>query len=295
LVVADDFLATMAAGSRRRVDAAKAQVAETELLASLADLPPPPALQLSERGFDVIAEMKLRSPALGQLRSAMDDSADARIRAYVQGGAAAISVLTEPDRFDGSLDHLRAASALRVVQQSEDGRRRRIPTMRKDFLVDPYQVLEARAAGAGGVLLIVRMLDDQTLRRLCETALEQRLFVLIETFDLADIERADRLIEQLRSTDTGLLIGVNSRDLVSLQVVPDRLEQLVSQLPNTVPRVAESGVLTTADAARMATAGYDLALIGGALMQAADPEAHLAAMLQSARDAAQRRRVSLRA
>jgi indole-3-glycerol phosphate synthase len=293
--VADDFLATMAAGSRRRVDAAKAQVAETELLASLADLPPPPALQLSERGFDVIAEMKLRSPALGQLRSAMDDSADARIRAYVQGGAAAISVLTEPDRFDGSLDHLRAASALRVVQQSEDGRRRRIPTMRKDFLVDPYQVLEARAAGAGGVLLIVRMLDDQTLRRLCETALEQRLFVLIETFDLADIERADRLIEQLRSTDTGWLIGVTSRDLVSLQVVPDRLEQLVSQLPNTVPRVAESGVLTTADAARMATAGYDLALIGGALMQAADPEAHLAAMLQSARDAAQRRRVSLRA
>jgi indole-3-glycerol phosphate synthase len=285
----------MAAGSRRRVEAAKAQVAETELLASLADLPPPPALQLSERGFDVIAEMKLRSPALGQLRSAMDDSADARIRAYVQGGAAAISVLTEPDRFDGSLDHLRAASALRVVQQSEDGRRRRIPTMRKDFLIDPYQVLEARAAGAGGVLLIVRMLDDQTLRRLCETALEQRLFVLIETFDLADIERADRLIEQLRSTDTGLLIGVNSRDLVSLQVVPDRLEQLVSQLPNTVPRVAESGVLTTADAARMATAGYDLALIGGALMQAADPEAHLAAMLQSARDAAQRRRVSLRA
>ncbi len=293
--MADDFLATMAAGSRRRVEAAKAQVAETELLASLADLPPPPALQLSERGFDVIAEMKLRSPALGQLRSAMDDSADARIRAYVQGGAAAISVLTEPDRFDGSLDHLRAASALRVVQQSEDGRRRRVPTMRKDFLVDPYQVLEARAAGAGGVLLIVRMLDDQTLRRLCETALEQRLFVLIETFDLADIERADRLIEQLRSTDTGLLIGVNSRDLVSLQVVPDRLEQLVSQLPNTVPRVAESGVLTTADAARMATAGYDLALIGGALMQAADPEAHLAAMLQSARDAAQRRRVSLRA
>ncbi len=293
--MADDFLATMAAGSRRRVEAAKAQVAETELLASLADLPPPPALQLSERGFDVIAEMKLRSPALGQLRSAMDDSADARIRAYVQGGAAAISVLTEPDRFDGSLDHLRAASALRVVQQSEDGRRRRIPTMRKDFLVDPYQVLEARAAGAGGVLLIVRMLDDQTLRRLCETALEQRLFVLIETFDLADIERADRLIEQLRSTDTGLLIGVNSRDLVSLQVVPDRLEQLVSQLPKTVPRVAESGVLTTADAARMATAGYDLALIGGALMQAADPEAHLAAMLQSARDAAQRRRVSLRA
>jgi indole-3-glycerol phosphate synthase len=293
--VADDFLATMAAGSRRRVEAAKVDLAESELAASLVDLPPPPALQLSDQGFDVIAEMKLRSPALGLLRSAMDESADTRIRAYVQGGAAAISVLTEPDRFDGSLEHLRAASALRVVQQSDDGRGRRVPTMRKDFLVDPYQVLEARAAGAGGVLLIVRMLDDQTLRRLCETALKQRLFVLIETFDLADIERADRLIDQLRSADTVLLIGVNSRDLVSLQVVPDRLEQLVSQLPNTVPRVAESGVVTTADAARMATAGYDLALIGGALMQATDPEAHLAAMLHSARDAALRRRAALRA
>lgn len=293
--MADDFLATMAAGSRRRVEAAKVDLAESELAASLVDLPPPPALQLSDQGFDVIAEMKLRSPALGLLRSAMDESADTRIRAYVQGGAAAISVLTEPDRFDGSLEHLRAASALRVVQQSDDGRGRRVPTMRKDFLVDPYQVLEARAAGAGGVLLIVRMLDDQTLRRLCETALKQRLFVLIETFDLADIERADRLIDQLRSADTVLLIGVNSRDLVSLQVVPDRLEQLVSQLPNTVPRVAESGVMTTADAARMATAGYDLALIGGALMQATDPEAHLAAMLHSARDAALRRRAALRA
>lgn len=293
--MADDFLATMAAGSRRRVEAAKVDLAESELAASLVDLPPPPALQLSDQGFDVIAEMKLRSPALGLLRSAMDESADTRIRAYVQGGAAAISVLTEPDRFDGSLEHLRAASALRVVQQSDDGRGRRVPTMRKDFLVDPYQVLEARAAGAGGVLLIVRMLDDQTLRRLCETALKQRLFVLIETFDLADIERADRLIDQLRSADTVLLIGVNSRDLVSLQVVPDRLEQLVSQLPNTVPRVAESGVVTTADAARMATAGYDLALIGGALMQATDPEAHLAAMLHSARDAALRRRAALRA
>jgi indole-3-glycerol phosphate synthase len=294
LGVVEDFLAAMAASSRRRAEAAKAQLAETELVASLIDLAPPPALQLSSQGFDVIAEMKLRSPALGQLRSKMDDSADQRIRAYVQGGAAAISVLTEPDRFDGSLDHLRAASALRVVQQSADGRARRIPTMRKDFLVDPYQVLEARAAGAGGVLLIVRMLDDPTLQRLCETALKQRLFVLIETFDFADIERANRLIEQLRSNDTALLIGVNSRDLVSLQVVPDRLEKLVSQLPDSVPRVAESGVITPSDAARMASAGYDLALIGGALMQATDPEAQLAAMLRAARDAAVQQRASLR-
>jgi indole-3-glycerol phosphate synthase len=294
LDVAEDFLATMAASSRRRVEAAKVQLPQSELAASLVDLPPPPALSLSERGFDVIAEMKLRSPALGQLGNATDESADARIRSYVQGGAAAISVLTEPDRFDGSLDHLRAASALRVVRQSADGRTRRIPTMRKDFLVDPYQIMEARAAGAGGVLVIVRMLDDHVLSLLCETALAQGLFVLIETFDRADIERAERLIERFRSASVSLLIGINSRDLVSLQVVPDRLESLVSDLPTSVLRVAESGVVTTADAARMASAGYDLALVGGALMQAADPEAHLAAMLESARSAVAQRRPSSR-
>jgi indole-3-glycerol phosphate synthase len=166
--------------------------------------------------------------------------------------------------------------------------------MRKDFLVDPYQVMEARAAGAGGVLLIVRMLDDHVLSLLCETALAQRLFVLIETFDRADIDRAERLIERFRSASASLLIGINSRDLVSLQVVPDRLESLVSDLPTSVLRVAESGVVTTADAARMASAGYDLALVGGALMQAADPEAHLAAMLESARSAVAQRRPSSR-
>ncbi len=293
--MAEDFLATMAASSRRRVEAAKAQLSQSELAASLVDLPTPPALQLSTQGFDVIAEMKLRSPALGQLGHATGDSADARIRSYVQGGAAAISVLTEPERFDGSLDHLRAASALRVVRHSADGRVSRIPTMRKDFLVDPYQILEARAAGAGGVLLIVRMLDEQSLGLLCETALAQQLFVLIETFDRVDIERAARLIERCRSASTSLLIGINSRDLVSLQVVPDRLESLVSELPTSVPRVAESGVITTADAARMASVGYDLALIGGALMQASDPAAHLAAMLESARSAVEQRRSSTHA
>lgn len=293
--MAEDFLATMAASSRRRVEAAQFQLPQSELAASLQDLPAPPALQLSERGFDVIAEMKLRSPALGQLGNAAENSADDRIRAYVKGGAAAISVLTEPDRFDGSLDHLRAASALRVVRQSADGRGSRIPTMRKDFLVDPYQVLEARAAGAGGVLLIVRMLDDHSLSLLCETALAQQLFVLIETFDRADIARAERLIDRFRSASTSLLLGINSRDLVTLQVVPDRLETLVSELPTSVPRVAESGVMTTADAARMASVGYDLALIGGALMQAADPAAHLAAMLEAARSAAEQRRSSSRA
>ncbi|MBU6212082.1 MAG: indole-3-glycerol-phosphate synthase [Gammaproteobacteria bacterium] len=292
--MAEDFLAAMAASSRLRVEAAKLLLPQSELAASLEDLPAPPALSLSERGFDVIAEMKLRSPALGQLGNATGDSADARIRSYVQGGAAAISVLTEPDRFDGSLDHLRAASALRVVRHSADGRGARVPTMRKDFLVDPYQILEARAAGAGGVLLIVRMLDEHSLSLLCETALAQQLFVLIETFDRVEIERAARLIERYRSASTSLLIGINSRDLASLQVVPDRLENLVSELPTSVPRVAESGVVTTADAARMASVGYDLALIGGALMQAPDPATHLAAMLESARSAVEQRRSSSR-
>lgn len=285
----EDFLATMAMSSRRRVDAAKSVLTESTLVSSLRGLPPPPVFRRSMLGFDIIAEMKLRSPALGKLRSATDESLETRIRAYVEGGAAAISILTEPDRFDGSLDHLREASALRIVAHTEDGQARRVPTMRKDFLVDPYQILEARAAGAGGVLLIVRMLDDDMLRILCETALEYDLFVLIETFDLLDIERATHLIERFPSSAPSLLVGVNSRDLVTLQVVPDRLETLVSQLPRSIARVAESGVLTPDDAARMASVGYDVALIGGALMQAVDPRAHLAAMLESARSAARGR------
>ena len=141
-------------------------------------------LRLSASGFDVIAELKLRSPAAGVLG---DESQDwlGRVAAYARGGAAAVSVLTEPSRFDGSLEHLRRAAQVLAPLG--------VPAMRKDFLVDPYQVLEARAAGAGGVLVILRMLPRPRIAELLDVAADHGLFVLLEAFDEADLELAREL------------------------------------------------------------------------------------------------------
>jgi len=269
-----DFLAQMAAGSRERVRAARAACPQAELLARAMDTPVPPGLRLQPGGFDLIAELKLRSPAAGQLKGPGEDVA-ARVTAYARAGAAAVSVLTEPTRFDGSLDHLRAATrALAPLH---------VPAMRKDFLVDAYQVIEARLAGAGGVLAILRMLSEPELEALVQQARALELFVLLEAFDERDLERLRQVLARLGGA--GLLAGVNARDLVTLQVVPARLEQLARHLPAGIPRVAESGVVTAADARRMAEAGYDLALVGSALMSGDDPAALASAMLSAARAA----------
>jgi indole-3-glycerol phosphate synthase len=267
-----DFLATMAASSRARVAAARQACSEAELLRWAMATPPPPQLLLSPQGFDVIAEVKLRSPAVGVLKGAGEDIS-ARVTLYADAGAAAVSVLTEPDRFEGSLDHLeQAARALAGAGK--------VPAMRKDFLVDPYQVIEARLAGAGGILVIVRMLTRAELDALVATALQLRLFVLVEAFDTRDIDAAAHLLQQPQ-----VLIGVNSRDLVTLKVVPGRLEELAKQLPAGVPRVAESGVGSAEDAARLAACGYDMALIGSALMTSDDPGRLLASMISAGRGA----------
>jgi indole-3-glycerol phosphate synthase len=157
--------------------------------------------------------------------------------------------------------------------------------MRKDFLVDPYQVAEARLAGAGGILIIVRMLTRPELDTLIRAAEALGLFVLIETFDEADVAIAKDLIATHGGGRSKLLIGVNSRDLVKLTVIPGRLEQLVDLLPVGVPRVAESGVATAEDAARLSRAGYDMALIGSALMTAPDAGALLSSMITAGRAA----------
>jgi indole-3-glycerol phosphate synthase len=278
--MSEDFLAAMAASSRTRCERARQLRPEPALRGFIARLPPAPRLRLSARRFDLIAELKLRSPATGTLASAASEDIAGRVLGYSRAGAAAVSVLTEPSRFDGSMLHLeKAARALAFAG---------CPAMRKDFLVDPYQVLEARAAGAGGVLVILRMLPPAGVRLLAETALEQGLFVLLEAFDERDIDHAQVLKQQLAGVadlSCSLLIGVNCRDLVSLQVVPQRLEALVDRLPTDVPRVAESGLVTPDDAARLAAAGYDLALVGGALMSGADPEALTAAMIVAGRGA----------
>jgi len=274
-----DFLAGMAAASRARVLAAQAQVTDAEMRARAIDTALPPRLQLSARRFDLIAEVKFRSPAAGALRDGGEDSVRARVAGYAEAGATAVSVLTEPTRFDGSLQHLE--SAVRALAG-------RIPAMRKDFLVDPYQVYEARLAGAGGVLVIVRMLSDAEVAALVECAAELRMFVLLETFDEADITRAASVVSQY-ARNTQLLVGLNARDLVTLQVVPGRLEQLARLLPDDVPRVAESGVATAADAGRVAVAGYDVALVGTALMSALEPLQLVRAMISSGRTERARR------
>ena len=283
---AGDFLADMATSSRDRTEVARARVPASELRARLRDLPPAPRLRLSPQGFDLIAEMKLRSPAVGALRDARHEDVTQRVLAYADAGAAAVSVLTEPSRFDGDLVHLAQAAAALAPHG--------IPAMRKDFLVDPYQVLEARAAGAGGVLLILRMLPRAALEALMDAALEHGLFVLLEAFDAEDIGLAAQLLGPRRPTVGGsvgesLLLGINCRDLVTLQVVPGRLEEMVGQLPSWVARVAESGVATPADAARLATCGYDLALVGSALMTGGAPRELAGAMLDAARVALQHR------
>ncbi|HEX9472863.1 MAG TPA: indole-3-glycerol-phosphate synthase [Steroidobacteraceae bacterium] len=274
-----DFLPAMAAASRARVEAARATLDETELRARALDSAVPPALQLSSRRFDLIAEVKFRSPTSGQLREGSESSVLARVAGYAEAGAAAVSVLTEPSRFDGSMRHLELA--VRALAG-------RIPAMRKDFLVDPYQILETRLAGAGGVLLILRMLEEAQIAALLECALELKQFVLLEAFDEADIERAALFVNQYRTAGQ-LLVGLNCRDLHTLKVVPGRLEQLVRTLPDSVPRVAESGVATAADAGRIAVAGYELVLVGTALMEALEPLQLVRAMLSAGRNERARR------
>ncbi len=274
------FLDEMAASSALRVT----EALKTESLAALerraAAIKPSPRLRLSAAGFDVIAEMKLRSPAAGVLG---DSHADwlGRISAYARGGAAAVSVLTEPSRFDGSLEHLRqAAQALAPFG---------IPVMRKDFIVDPYQVLEARVAGAGGVLLILRMLSRASLCELLEVAAAHGLFVLLEAFDAQDLDLADDILAARQASDAGeasdanVLVGINCRDLQTLKVVPQRFAELAKYLPDSLPAVAESGVATPTEALAMKRLGFHLALIGTALMASSDPANLVTEILRSAR------------
>jgi indole-3-glycerol phosphate synthase len=178
-----------------------------------------------------------------------------------------VSVLTEPSRFDGSLEQLRqAAAALAPLG---------VPAMRKDFLVDPYQVLEARAAGAGGVLVILRMLTRPRIEGLLDVAAEHGMFVLLEAFDDVDLGMARELMTARAARRAGgeelILMGINCRDLQTLQVVQERFAALAPRLPVGWPAVAESGVASGLDARRMQQLGYRLALIGTALMTREDP------------------------
>jgi indole-3-glycerol phosphate synthase len=195
----------------------------------------------------LIAEIKRRSPSKGEIAPDLD--AVRQARAYEQAGADAISVLTEPSRFGGSLEDLRAVAA--AVD---------LPVLRKDFLVDPCQIWEAAEAGAAAVLLIVAALSDATLADLLEECRLCGLDALIEVHDEAEMERA------LATGAT--LIGVNNRDLRTLSVDLAVTELLARQAPPRVVLVSESGITDAADARRMALAGVRALLVGETLVRA---------------------------
>jgi len=264
-----DFLDQMVASGRRRADQLTAD--RLENLAEIAHRAPGPiGIKASSHRFDVIAEAKLRSPASGRLTPAGDDiqTVVSLARAYEAGGAAAISVLTEPSRFDGDLSHLSAvADAVSV------------PVMRKDFLVDPAQLVESRAHGAAGVLLIARILGPRLITRMIEQAREMGMFALIELFGPEDLE----IVNSARGSVE--LLGVNARDLSDLSVRYDRLESMARVLPADVPWVAESGLTTPEDAADVAHLGYGYALVGTGLASSADPTSLLRDMIAAGRAA----------
>jgi len=246
------------------VAATRADLAERRVCASLEELRAQATLASAPRPFAaalrplqggparLIAEIKRASPSKGVIVEAFDPVAQAR--AYERGSAAAISVLTEPHYFQGSLEHLKAVRAAVTL-----------PILRKDFIFDAYQVYEARAAGADAHLLIVALLDDHTLRELLALTRALGMEALVEAHDAHEIRRA--------VAAGATVIGVNTRDLRTFAVNPDLVWQLRPLIPAYCVGVAESGIANAAEAARARAWGADAILVGETLMRANDPAA----------------------
>jgi indole-3-glycerol phosphate synthase len=258
--VLDDIIVGVRADLAHR----RAAVPEADLRAALSDVPPPrdPMPSFRAPGVSVIAEVKRRSPSKGELADIPDPAALAK--AYADGGAAAISVLTEERRFGGSLDDLRAVRA--AVET---------PVLRKDFVVESYQLLEARVAGADLALLIVAALGDDEVRRLHDHARELGLTVLVEVHDELETERAVGLGAEL--------IGVNARNLKTLGVDDATFAKLAPLVPADRVLVAESGISGPADVTRYAAEGARVVLVGEALVKDGDPACAVRAMRQAGR------------
>ena len=246
------FLDTMADRSRNRAKEAAHRRPLAALRQSVLAGPAPRPLGGFGQTFDLIAEIKPRSPSEG---SFPERAPEAAARGYERGGAGMISVLTEPSEFGGSLAVLRAVSA--AVE---------IPVLAKDFLVDRYQVYEAREAGGDGVLVIVRILDDDTITEVLDAATEVGMFALLEAFDRDDLSR----IAASAPAWDHCLVGVNCRDLDTLEVDADRHGQLADLLPVGPVAVAESAMIRPADVERIAAFGYRAALVGSSLMRSDD-------------------------
>jgi indole-3-glycerol phosphate synthase len=248
MTVLDDILV----GVRADLADRELQVPLGALQEQVASAPPArdPMPAFRAEGVAVIAEVKRSSPSRGSL-APIDDPA-ALARQYADGGAAAISVLTEQRRFGGSLDDLR------TVRAAVD-----VPLLRKDFIVTPYQLWEARAAGADLALLIVAALTQPELYALLEVTAEAGLTALVEVHDEGEVARA--------VAAGATLVGVNARNLKTLDVDPDTFARLAPAIPDDVVTVAESGVRGPDDVSRYATAGADVVLVGEALVTGADP------------------------
>ncbi len=242
------------AGAREGVEARRREVSQADLESRLSgrgeDRPFNEALV--RPGLSLIAEFKRRSPSAGEL-SASANVAE-QVGAYERGGAAALSVLTDEPHFGGSLEDLRAARAACGL-----------PIIRKDFIVDPYQLYEAAVNGADAVLLIVRALDDDDLRSLYEEACSLDLDCLVEVHDAEELERA-------LEADAAV-IGINNRDLDEGTVDLARTFELMPDVPAGRTVVAESGISGRAELAELERVGVDAVLIGSALMASGDPEA----------------------
>jgi len=261
----DTFLATILAKTRATVAASKIRVPLAELERRITHRPRGWAAALRRRaavGAAVIAEIKKASPSKGLIRADFDPAwLAARYRA---GGAAALSVLTDEPYFQGSLRNLELASAAAPL-----------PCLRKDFMIDEYQIVEARAHRADAVLLIAAALTNAGLKHLAEVAAGFSLDVLVEVHTADELSR---VLDVLGETGASA-IGVNNRDLRSFEVSLDASLALVERIPSSVVRVTESGISTPADIARLRTAGFDAFLIGESLMRQPDPGAALAELL----------------
>ncbi|HET7482464.1 MAG TPA: indole-3-glycerol phosphate synthase TrpC [Actinomycetota bacterium] len=245
------FLDDLLSSTRLRIDAAKQKVTEEALEQRIASQDAPRGFAAALRGTEdvaIIAEIKRATPSKGALD--LDLDAGAAAAAYADGGAAAISVLTEPEFFKGSLEDL------------DHARGTGLPVLQKDFVLDPFQVLEARAAGADAVLLIVRTVGDDL----------GRLRALVEALSmdaLVEIHHDDELDVAL---DAGArLIGINHRDLSSFEVDPERTAKVAARVPDDVTLVALSGISTRAQVEALRDAGAHAVLVGEALVRSDDP------------------------
>jgi indole-3-glycerol phosphate synthase len=258
----DGTLGQLTRDAQQRAEAVASTLPELRAAALDARPVTPFAAVLRGERVRVIAEVKRASPSKGPIAAGLVAAVQAA--AYVSGGAAAISVLTEPTRFGGSLDDLAAVAASVAV-----------PVIRKDFLVHPVQLWEARVGGASAALLIVRALAPDQLARLMDTAAEAGLATLVEIRDFAELERALAVGAKV--------IGVNNRNLDTLVIDPTTAPAVIPHIPAACIAVAESGMRTPADVEPAADAGADAILVGSAVSASADPSADVRALASIAR------------